>query len=271
MSAWLQNAHELADGFQKVTGLPNPFEQPTPTSGGSSGSRCNAEPSSEHPGVLGTVWVDGTALPRPSVLAPILQLAMQRVLVEAVRPSSGAANALQVYMHVADTESPATCGFRFYVSTAAVELVAARLRSEAACRGAECLLPELVSLLEERLPNLGHGHFRLRLVVDEVPDVQKPPPSRDADNAGVQRPHLSIEPQPLPLSQPAKSREEDATLDPGRAPSPTAQNLARDPGLRARVMLGAIPLDSDVGRRMSGAGRRSRSTSTCEGPAVRAL
>lgn len=162
--------------------------------------------------------------------------------------------------------------------------LASRLQCEALCRGSARLLPTLVELLEAECP--GCSHCRLRLELDEATGC--PGEGRALGNAAGledvagQRTSAGLScwvsnmmtrmpsraySEPLPTASWTSSQEWTgsgvsarpvavvSTPPPqleARSTSPTAINLARNPKLRARVMASAIPLDSELGRRLSG-------------------
>mmetsp|Transcript_72066 Transcript_72066/g.166977 ORF Transcript_72066/g.166977 Transcript_72066/m.166977 type:complete len:264 (+) Transcript_72066:50-841(+) len=215
---------------------PNPFDS-------SVDEGCtSAEPSAASV-IGGVAWIDGTALPPLQSLACILQEALDRTLINANSVPPG------VRVFGGCSETSATSSFRFAVSSEVGRMpaIAECLRAEAACRGAERLLPALVTLLEERAPAC--GHCRVRLELDEaLREGQATTPRAYA----AQKPRTSHSPAKWVSSWQAGSPREEMPEGP---PSPTAQNLERDPELRARVMPNAIPLASAAGKRLTGTRR----------------
>uniref|UniRef100_A0A7S2C1V1 Uncharacterized protein n=1 Tax=Alexandrium andersonii TaxID=327968 RepID=A0A7S2C1V1_9DINO len=177
---------------------PNPFDSYRGRPGAS------PDPSAVTREFGGVVWVEGSSIPPPPVLAPVVEAALGATLakVTSLEPR------VRVNGGCMEVASAASTSFHFEVGldSGSSQPLLACLRAEAACRGAECLLPELVRLLEERVPEFDGR-------------ASTPPGHRE------------------------------------RSFSPTADNLAKNPELRDRVMRDAIPLSSSAGKRLSGIDR----------------
>lgn len=155
--------------------------------------------------LVGSLEVEGSALPSWPEVVPAARLALARSLVTGdVTNDKGSAFPPAVSISGVNSDA-GTVHIRFEVvpnGQGEVAALAARLREEAAQRGAARLLPMFISLLEEQGYNVG-GSCRMRLRV-----------------GSVARP---------------------GAITP---PSPTAANLAKNPELRARVVPFALPLDA---------------------------
>jgi len=235
---------------------PNPFDSKATAKGAGRG----LPPGSSS--LRGVVWVDGSGLPPPPVLAPAVEAALTATL---ARVSAASPPELRVHGGSVESATSMSSGFHFEVRVASGSLLplVECLKAEAACRGAERLLPELVALLEEKAP--AFGHCRVRLELQEEATLPMGPPTMEPVSpaaAEVQKPRGSPSPATLLAGGPSPKDLRRAGGSPAgpasdRTPSPTAGNLARDPALKARVMQGAIPLMSPDGRRLSGLGRTS--------------
>merc|ERR1712203_1187724 len=119
-------------------------------------------------------------------------------------------------------------------------------------------MPELVGLLEEQYPNF--GHVRLRLELDDA--LRSRSPSPDAAGGANVADDKAASSSSVPTTRARKPRASHSpmlragpsvdTAEDGTPPSPTAQNLANNPALRAQVMSGAIPFGSSYGQRLRG-------------------
>lgn len=218
--------------------------------------------------------MEGNDLPGTSVLEPIVQAALEIALT-----STGSDESVPPLVRLSGARTNgSTTRFCFEVSPVLPKLLAdkqaivdardalaSRLQSEASCRGSARLLPALVEQLDVQA--VCCGRCRLRLELDEAVGsptegwVESAGPAPSAvqglalpawASAGKDGSKAAASSGPTAAAAPAK---EDF---PQRPSSPTAANLARNPELRARVMAGAIPFDSEMGRRLSSGKCHSR-------------
>jgi len=244
-------------------------------------------------GVTGIIWVEGNDLPPTDVLEPLVRAAFESALAGSL---SGETERPVVRLSGARTNG-ATARFCFEACPAplpkhalddqrelvdARDALAARLHSEASCRGSARLLPALVEEFEaQAIPC-----FRclLRIELDEaigspgegLTESMKPGGSPSMVASAFKS---WVPPLPLPAWPPlpkdailsrARSFSASAFLAPvgeeapgtsaQAPPSPTAANLNRNTELQARVMAKAVPFDSDLGRRLSNSKSQRRAS-----------